>query len=34
MSEEQVAAVKINRERLWSDLHGTCEWGKGERWGE
>ncbi|TVY49651.1 N-carbamoyl-L-amino-acid hydrolase [Lachnellula occidentalis] len=34
MSEQQLAAVKINRERLWRDLHETCEWGKGERWGE
>jgi hypothetical protein len=34
MSDEQLAAVNINRERLWRDLHSTCEWGKGERWGE
>ncbi|PMD65899.1 Zn-dependent exopeptidase [Hyaloscypha bicolor E] len=34
MSDEQLAAVKINRERLWKDLHSTCEWGKGERWGD
>jgi hypothetical protein len=34
MSEQQLAAVKINRERLWNDLHETSEWGKGERWGE
>ena len=34
MSEKQLAAIKINRERLWRDLHETCEWGKGERWGE
>jgi len=34
MSEQQLAAVKIDRDRLWRDLHETCEWGKGERWGE
>ena len=34
MSEKQLAAVKIDRDRLWRDLHATCEWGQGERWGE
>lgn len=34
MTEQQLAAVKINPGRLWKDLHETCEWGKGERWGE
>ncbi|KAL3427164.1 beta-alanine synthase [Phlyctema vagabunda] len=34
LSDDQLAQVKINRDRLWSDLHATCEWGKGERWGE
>jgi hypothetical protein len=34
MTDEQLAAAKIDRERLWKDLHSTCEWGKGERWGE
>ncbi|PSS06807.1 hypothetical protein M430DRAFT_37845 [Amorphotheca resinae ATCC 22711] len=34
MTEQQLAAVKIDRDRLWRDLHETCEWGKGERWGE
>lgn len=34
MSREQLAAVRINPGRLWRDLHETCEWGKGERWGE
>jgi len=23
----------VNSERLWKDLHSTCEWGTGERWG-
>ncbi|RDW75584.1 hypothetical protein BP5796_06405 [Coleophoma crateriformis] len=34
LSEEQLSGVKINRERLWKDIHHTCEWGKGERWGD
>jgi hypothetical protein len=34
MTEQQLAGVKIDRDRLWRDLHETCEWGKGERWGE
>lgn len=34
MSEQQLAGVKIDRERLWRDMHETSEWGKGERWGE
>ncbi|KAK0107325.1 hypothetical protein ONS95_004019 [Cadophora gregata] len=34
MTDSQFRNVKINRERLWNDLHGTCEWGTGERWGE
>lgn len=34
MSEDEFAAVKINRKRLWRDLHETCQWGMGERWGE
>ncbi|KAE8452813.1 hypothetical protein EG329_013085 [Mollisiaceae sp. DMI_Dod_QoI] len=33
MSDEQFSGLKINRERLWKDIHTTCEWGKGERWG-
>jgi len=32
MAEEDLVAVKIDRERLWKDLHSTCEWGEGERW--
>ncbi|EKD12818.1 uncharacterized protein L3040_006972 [Drepanopeziza brunnea f. sp. 'multigermtubi'] len=34
MSDAQYQSVKINRERLWRDLHETCQWGMGERWGE
>ncbi|TGO29176.1 hypothetical protein BPAE_0018g00650 [Botrytis paeoniae] len=24
---------KIDRERLWKELHYTCQWGRGEKWG-
>lgn len=34
MTQKQLDDVKIDRDRLWKDLHHTCEWGKGERWGE
>ncbi|CAG8951712.1 hypothetical protein HYFRA_00005512 [Hymenoscyphus fraxineus] len=34
MSEKQLGAIQVNRARLWRDLHVTCEWGKGERWGD
>lgn len=33
LSEKELSSIKVNRERLWRELHGTCEWGKGERWG-
>lgn len=33
MMPEQLSGVKVDRERLWKDIHTTCEWGKGERWG-
>lgn len=33
MSEEEVSGLKVQEERLMRDLHDTCEWGKGERWG-
>jgi len=34
MTDHDLKGVKIDRERLWKDLHMTSEWGKGERWGE
>ena len=34
MTESQLAEIKVNRERFWRELHETCEWGKGARWGE
>ncbi|KUJ18259.1 amidase [Mollisia scopiformis] len=33
MTDEQLASVRIDRQRLWKDIHTTCEWGKGEKWG-
>ncbi|KAF7917030.1 uncharacterized protein EAE98_010461 [Botrytis deweyae] len=26
-------ARKVDRERLWKELHYTCQWGRGEKWG-
>lgn len=34
MSQKDLASLKIDGDRLMRDLHHTCEWGKGERWGE
>lgn len=33
-SKTELGNLKIDRERLWRDLHYTCQWGQGERWGE
>ncbi|KAH8811807.1 carboxypeptidase-like protein Ss [Xylogone sp. PMI_703] len=33
MTEDQIGDLHINRDRLWEELHETCEFGKGERWG-
>jgi hypothetical protein len=29
-----LGSLKIKQDRLMADIHSTCEWGKGERWGE
>jgi hypothetical protein len=34
LSKSQLADIKVSKDRLWTELHKTCEWGKGERWGE
>ena len=34
LSKRQLADIKIDQDRLWAELHKTCEWGKWERWGE
>jgi hypothetical protein len=33
MTDAQIKDLHIDRERLWKELHETCEFGKGERWG-
>ena len=34
MSDKDLSSLKVKQERLMADIHSTCEWGKGERWGE
>jgi len=34
LSEAEVSALKANKERLVKDLHHSCQWGYGIRWGE
>lgn len=34
MNDEMLNDLKVNRARLMEDLHHTCQWGMGERWGE
>lgn len=34
MSESDLNGLKVNQERLMDDIHYSCQWGKGERWGE
>lgn len=34
MNERDIASIKVKQDRLMKDIHDTCEWGKGERWGE
>jgi hydantoinase/carbamoylase family amidase len=31
---KEMDSLKVNQERLMNDLHHTCQWGTGERWGE
>lgn len=35
ISDGQIGEIakKVDRERLWRDLHYTCQWGRGEKWG-
>ena len=33
MSEPDLASLKVNQSRLMEDIHYTCSWGTGERWG-
>lgn len=34
MDEDALKSLKVNKERLMEDLHHTCQWGTGKRWGE
>ncbi|TKA34683.1 hypothetical protein B0A49_13673, partial [Cryomyces minteri] len=34
MSDADLGSLKVERERLMRDLHHTCQWGAGERWGD
>ncbi|OGE55763.1 hypothetical protein PENARI_c004G05307 [Penicillium arizonense] len=34
LSEAEVSALRANKERLAEDLHHSCQWGYGIRWGE
>jgi len=34
MDEDTLASLKVDKDRLMKDLHHTCQWGTGERWGE
>lgn len=34
MNDELLRDLKVNQGRLMEDIHYTCQWGKGERWGE
>jgi hypothetical protein len=34
MTDNDFKSLKVKQDRLMADIHSTCEWGKGERWGE
>ncbi|KAL5395902.1 hypothetical protein PMIN06_005211 [Paraphaeosphaeria minitans] len=34
MDEDALKSLKVNRKRLMEDLHHTCQWGTGKRWGK
>lgn len=34
LSEADVSALRVNKERLAKDLHHSCQWGSGIRWGK
>lgn len=34
MSEADFKSLKVNQDRLMSDIHHTCQWGTGARWGK
>lgn len=34
LSEKEVSDLRANKDRLAKDLHHSCQWGSGIRWGE
>lgn len=34
LSEAEVSVLKVDKERLARDLHHSCQWGYGIRWGK
>ncbi|KAI7206689.1 hypothetical protein KC365_g16995, partial [Hortaea werneckii] len=34
MKKDDLSSLRVNQDRLMNDIHTTCEWGKGERWGD
>jgi hypothetical protein len=34
MNDDHLKDLKVNQGRLMEDIHHTCQWGIGERWGE
>ncbi|KAF1808782.1 beta-alanine synthase [Eremomyces bilateralis CBS 781.70] len=34
MQDQDIALLQVNRKRLMDELHHTCQWGIGERWGD
>lgn len=34
LSDAEVSALRANKDRLANDLHHSCQWGPGVRWGD
>ncbi|KAF2219554.1 hypothetical protein BDZ85DRAFT_224954, partial [Elsinoe ampelina] len=34
MSAQELAGLKVKQDRLMNDIHHSCQWGLGERWGD
>ncbi|KAF2017272.1 amidase [Aaosphaeria arxii CBS 175.79] len=34
MNEEQLGSLKVDQSRLMGDIHHSCQWGIGQRWGD
>lgn len=33
LKEDDFKTLKVDQQRLMSDIHHTCQWGTGKRWG-